>query len=202
MYGHCTARLKGAAAAAAQASFFFFAISLSICWLSGWPLLGLLGGPLGGPHVQQSLEGAGERVYALSPAVKVQGPPFTRPQLPAAAAAALLHRRAAAVLRCCTAALQRCCCAAAVLLCCSAAAALQPLHGGSWGACAACVLQEAMEKAGVVHSACFEKERKEENEFLICIGRANCAHAKTRNSAQLVPAPEALESPEGKRKSV
>ncbi|CDJ38050.1 hypothetical protein, conserved [Eimeria tenella] len=96
-----------------------------------WPLLGLLGGPLGGPHVQQSLEGAGERVYALSPAVK-----------------------------------------------------------------------EAMEKAGVVHSACFEKERKEENEFLICIGRANCAHAKTRNSAQLVPAPEALESPEGKRKAM
>lgn len=57
-----------------------------------------------------------------------------------------------------------------------------------------------MEQVGIVHSACYEPDRTNPNEFMLCMGRAECAHAKNSGRAKLVAAPEALESPEGKRK--
>ena len=60
--------------------------------------------------------------------------------------------------------------------------------------------QEMMERSGVIHSACYEKDRKDNQEFLICIGRADCSQARTKDSSVMISAPHALELPEGKRK--
>lgn len=57
-----------------------------------------------------------------------------------------------------------------------------------------------MKQVGILHSACYEKQRRSTKEFLLCIGRADCAAAKKQGSIELVGAPEVLESPEGKRK--
>lgn len=61
-------------------------------------------------------------------------------------------------------------------------------------------IKELMNREGIIHSACFEKERKDEQEFVVCIGRADCARARTAGSSVMVSAPHVLESPEGKRK--
>lgn len=61
-------------------------------------------------------------------------------------------------------------------------------------------VKEMMKQVGIVHSVCYEPDRTNLNEFLLCMGRTECSHARREGSAKLVAAPEALESPEGKRK--
>ncbi|KAL8438880.1 hypothetical protein Efla_005360 [Eimeria flavescens] len=59
---------------------------------------------------------------------------------------------------------------------------------------------EMMKQVGVIHSACYEEQRKDPNEFLVCVGRLNCADAKKTETITLVGAPEVLKTPEGNRK--
>lgn len=57
-----------------------------------------------------------------------------------------------------------------------------------------------MEQNGIIHSACYEENRADTNEFVLCMGRAECTQAKQTETLKLIAAPEALSSPEGKRK--
>ncbi|KAL8443284.1 hypothetical protein Emag_005958 [Eimeria magna] len=57
-----------------------------------------------------------------------------------------------------------------------------------------------MDKVGLMHSTCYEAGRRDPKMFLLCMGRADCAHAKKTGGMQLIAAPEALQTPEGKRK--
>ncbi|KAL8275454.1 hypothetical protein Esti_000666 [Eimeria stiedai] len=57
-----------------------------------------------------------------------------------------------------------------------------------------------MDQVGIVHSACSEASRRDPKMFILCMGRADCADAKKTGGMHLVAAPEALQSPEGKRK--
>lgn len=61
-------------------------------------------------------------------------------------------------------------------------------------------VQDMMKQVGIVHSACYEQDRTSPKEFILCMGRAECAHAKNTGDVKFISAPEALETPEGKRK--
>lgn len=70
MEKHWIKRLRVIARLVVETSVFIAVIAQSICWLSGWPLLSLLWNQ--GESPTQSLASRGNRVFALSPAVKVQ----------------------------------------------------------------------------------------------------------------------------------
>ncbi|PHJ20892.1 hypothetical protein CSUI_005271 [Cystoisospora suis] len=61
-------------------------------------------------------------------------------------------------------------------------------------------LREGMEKAGLLFSSCYDKNRKNHEDFVICLGRAECQNAD-QGDIKFAAAPHVLATPAGQEKA-